>query len=155
MLDTSTLSKDDKDINRLPSQTSTDEFFLPSYKVLIIGDPCIGKTSLVWRYVFNKFIEDPTSSLGLDYQLKKVQVTPTDKIILKLWDTAGSEKFHSIAQNYFTNCDGIILCFDNTDKNTFNNLYGWINYINNYVKIIEKENKIEENKEIEEEEEED
>ena len=155
MLDTSTLSRDDKDINRLPSQTSIDEFFLPSYKVLIIGDPCIGKTSLVWRYVFNKFIEDPTTSLGLDYQLKKVQVTPTDKIILKLWDTAGSEKFHSIAQNYFTNCDGIILCFDNTDKNTFNNLYGWINYINNYVKIIEKENKIDENKEIEEEEEED
>ena len=159
MLDTSTLSKDEKDNNNninntLSSSQLLEESLLPKYKILIIGDPGIGKTSLIYRYVNNEFLEDTSSSLGLDYQLKKVQVTPNDKIILKLWDTAGSEKFHSIAQNYFTNCDGIILCFDNSDKNTFKNLYDWINYINNFIQIIEKENKVEENKENEEEEEE-
>ena len=88
--------------------------------------------------------------MGLDYQNKIVDITSNDKIILKLWDTAGSEKYNSIAKNYFTNCDGIILCFDITDIKTFNNLNNWINYINDYVKIIEnKEDEEEEEEEIE------
>ena len=149
MLDTSTLSRDG---SFKLSKTLTDDI-LPSYKVLILGDPGIGKTSLVHRYISNEFIEDKESTIGLDYKAKKVTVSPNDKIILKLWDTAGSEKFHSIAQNYFANCDGILLCFDISDNNTFNNLYSWINYINDYVKIIENNDAIEDKKETQEEEE--
>ena len=152
MLDTSTLSKDGRDSYRI-SHTLTDDLY-PSYKILVIGDPNIGKTSLIRRYVSNEFLEENESTIGLDFQSKKVQVTPNDKIILKIWDTAGSEKFNSIAQNYFTNSDGIILCFDNTNKTTFNNLEGWINYINKYVEILDNNDSKEEKREKEEEEEE-
>ena len=150
MLDTSTLSKDGGG-TRI-SKTLTDEL-LPSYKILILGDVGIGKTSLIRRYISNEFIEDNESTIGLDYQTKKVQVAPGEKIILKLWDTAGSEKYSSIARNYFTNCDGIILCFDNTNKTTFDDLNIWINYINNYVKILDDKEPIFEEKSDEEEEE--
>ena len=139
MLDTSTLSRDSS-LN--PIKRKIEE--IPSYKVLIIGDPDIGKTSLIHRYIYNEFMEKKESTIGLDFQEKKVQVSPEDKIILIIWDTAGSEKFHSIAQSFFTNCDGIILCFDTTDKKTFENLENWINYINEYIEI--KDNYFDNNK---------
>ena len=129
MLDTSTLSRDSLN----PSKNKGE--YLPSYKVLIIGDQGIGKTSLIHRYINDKFTENNNSTIGLDYQIKTVQVSPEDNILLKIWDTAGSEKFHSIAQSFFTNCDGIILCFDITDFKTFENLTGWIDYINDYIEI--------------------
>ena len=129
MLDTSTLSRDSINIRK----SKGEEF--PSYKVLIMGDQGIGKTSLIHRYIENKFSENDDSTIGLDYQIKTVQVSPEDNILLKIWDTAGSEKFHSIAQSFFTNCDGIILCFDITDYKTFENLIGWIDYINEYIDI--------------------
>ena len=152
MLDSSTLSKDGRDSYRI-SQTLTDDLY-PSYKILVIGDANTGKTSLIRRYVSNEFLEDNESTIGLDFQSKKVQIAPNDKIILKIWDTAGSEKFNSIAQNYFTNSDGIILCFDNANKTSFDNLDGWINYINKYVEILENSDIKEETKEKDEEEEE-
>ena len=130
MLDTSTFSRDS--INQRKENLGG---ILPTYKVLIIGDQGIGKTTLIHRYIYDTFLENVESTLGLDFQEKIVQVSPNDKIILTLWDTAGSEKFHSIAQSFFTNCDGIILCFDTTDKKTFENLIGWVDYINNYVEI--------------------
>ena len=152
MLDTSSLSRERSDSYRLSINLTNDLY--QNYKVLIIGDQGVGKTSLIRRYVSCEFLEDTESKIGLDYQLKKVQVTPNEIIVLKLWDTAGSEKFHSIAQNYFTNSDGIILCFDNTNKTTFNNLYGWINYINKYVQIIDNSDIMEATKGKDEEEEE-
>ena len=132
MLDTSTLSRDSTTHNK-----ENLSAILPTYKVLIIGDQGIGKTTLIQRYIYGIFKESIESTIGLDFQEKTVQVSPEDKIILTIWDTAGSEKFHSIAQSFFTNCDGIILCFDTTDKKTFENLIGWVNYINDYIEIKE------------------
>lgn len=131
MLDTSTLSRDT--INATKENLKD----IPLYKVLVIGDQGIGKTTLIHRYIYDIFQENNEMTIGLDFQEKIVQVSPEDKIVLKIWDTAGSEKFHSIAQSFFTNCDGIILCFDTTDKKTFENLYGWVDYISDYIDIKE------------------
>ena len=146
MLDTSSLSRDSINIRK----DKIEDF--PSYKILIIGDQGIGKTSLIHRYIFNEFKDNDSSTIGLDFQEKTVQVSPKDKIILIIWDTAGSEKFHSIAQNFFTNCDGIILCFDTTDNKSFENLKGWIDYINEYIDIKDNNNSINNKNEEEEEE---
>ena len=111
MLDSSTLDADDK--------LTKSYIDLPHYKILIIGDTSIGKTSLIHRYISNKFSEDINSSIGLDYKEKMVQISSDNKVVLRLWDTAGSEKFRSIAQSYFRNSDGIILCFDTSIINIF------------------------------------
>ena len=130
MLDSSTLSKDSSN-----SSNKGVASIFPSYKILIIGDKDVGKTSLIFRYINNEFSENNEVTIGLDFREKIVQVSPEEKIILMIWDTAGSEKFRSIAHSFFTNCDGIILCFDITNKKTFENLNGWINYINEYIEI--------------------
>lgn len=127
MLDTSTFSKDSSNL-----RIKLDD--IQSYKILIIGDQGIGKTSLIHRYITGEFKES-NQNIGLDFQEKTIQVSPNDKIALIIWDTAGSEKFHSIAQSFFTNCDGIILCFDTTDIKTFENLNNWVDYINDYIDI--------------------
>ena len=127
MLDTSTFSKDSSNL-----RIKLDDIL--SYKILIIGDQGIGKTSLIHRYITGEFKES-NQNIGLDFQEKTIQVSPNDKIALIIWDTAGSEKFHSIAQSFFTNCDGIILCFDTTDIKTFENLNSWVDYINDYIDI--------------------
>lgn len=126
MLDTSTLSRDGVRKSIIED--------IPTYKILIIGDQGIGKTSLIHRYITGEFKEN-NQNIGLDFQEKTIQVSPNDKIALIIWDTAGSEKFHSIAQSFFTNCDGIILCFDTTDIKTFENLNSWVDYINDYIDI--------------------
>lgn len=130
MLDTSTLSNSTGN-----KEESEKEKNIISYKILIVGEPNIGKTCLKHRFIYEEFLEDKISSIGLDYKEKVVQVTPENKIKLAIWDTAGSEKFHSIAQSFFTNCDGIILCFDLTSVITFQNLDSWIDYINTYVDL--------------------
>lgn len=155
MLDTSTLSRDS---NNLGGGGNLED--IPSYKVLVIGDQDIGKTSLIYRYLTNEFMENNRNTIGIDFKEKIVQVAPGKKIILMIWDTAGSEKFRSIAHSYFTNCDGIILCFDTTNKKTFENLNGWVNYINEYIKIKDNDcentkDKSNKNKHKSEEEEED
>jgi GTPase SAR1 family protein len=151
MLDSSNLSKDC--FNSGNKKQSED---YPTYKILIIGDKDVGKTSLIYRYINNEFNEKNDTSIGLDFQEKTVKVTPKKKITLMIWDTAGSEKFRSIAHSFFTNCDGIILCYDTTDKKTFENLNGWINYINEYIEIkIDTSNENIKNNEGEDEEEND
>lgn len=132
MLDTSTLSRDGVRKSIIED--------IPTYKILIIGDQGIGKTSLIHRYIFNKFMEGEKHTLGLDFQEKIVQVSPESRIKLIIWDTVGSEKFGAIAQNFFTNSDGIILCFDITNNKSFQNLDSWINYINEYVEIKDDNN---------------
>ena len=92
MLDTSTLSRDGVRKSIIED--------IPTYKILIIGDQGIGKTSLIHRYIFNKFMEGEKHTLGLDFQEKIVQVSPESRIKLIIWDTVGSEKFGAIAQNF-------------------------------------------------------
>ena len=144
MLDSSTLSKESNKKDKVKE--------IPSYKILIIGDLGTGKTSLNHRYIYNKFLDENKQTVGFDFEEKNVQVSPKDKINLIIWDTVGSEKFHSIAHNLFTKCDGIILCFDISNSKNFENLDNWINYINEYVDI--KDNGKKKDKEEEEEEEE-
>ena len=87
MLDTSTLSRDSFNLKK----SKSDE--LPSYKVLIIGDQGIGKTSLIHRYIDDEFKENNVFTIGLDYQEKTVKVSPEDWILLKIWTLLGQKNF--------------------------------------------------------------
>jgi len=146
MLDSSTLSKESNRKEKVKE--------IPTYKVLIIGDLGAGKTSLNHRYIYDKFLDENKQTIGFDFEEKTVQVSPKDKINLIIWDTVGSEKFHSIAHSLFTKCDGIILCFDISNSKAFENLDNWISYINQYVDIKDNGKKKEKEEEEEEEEEE-
>ena len=114
------------------------------YKILVLGESSVGKTSLLVRYTEDKF-ENTVQTIGVDVKNKYVMYE-NKKIQLELWDTAGQERFKGIAQNYFRAANGVILVFDITNKESFNKLKFWINEgktnIGQDTELIIAENKI-------------
>lgn len=101
------------------------ENFDLQYKILIIGDTEVGKTSTILRYTENKFKEEGLSTIGVDLKYKYVTIE-NKKIRIALWDTAGQEKFRCLTKNYLRGADGIILLFDLTRKESFIRLKNWL-----------------------------
>ena len=116
------------------------------YKILLLGDAAVGKTCFLMQYTENTFQEIHMSTIGLDYKLKNVQLDENKIYKLQIWDTAGQDRFRSIAKNYYKGAHGIILLYDVTEKKTFENVRNWIKQIkeevNDNVCIILVGNKI-------------
>ena len=105
-----------------------------SYKIILLGDTTVGKTSLIVRYCDSKFNENCLSTIGVDTKTKYVKYNDK-KIELEIWDTAGQEKFKSLAKNCYKGADGIILIYDITQKKTFHNIKNWYNDIKDSINI--------------------
>ena len=108
------------------------------YKILLLGDICVGKTSILLKYVQDKFSEVAISTIGVDF-MDKIINNGNKKIKLQIWDTSGQEKYKSIAANFLRNADGVFLVFDLTQKSSFEHVKKWLNDVNDYneeVKII-------------------
>lgn len=95
------------------------------FKTIIIGDLNVGKTSLINRYVHNNFHENYKATIGVDLYNKELKYN-TKRVSLQLWDTAGAERFQSVAPSFYRGCDSCILVFDLTNKKSFDNLEVWI-----------------------------
>jgi len=104
------------------------------FKLLLLGDSSVGKTSFILRFCDNKFDEDSLTTIGLDQKNKYVKVGDK-KIELRIWDTAGQERFRSIAKNLYKGADGIIIMYDISKKESFKGIKGWINGIKESVDI--------------------
>ena len=106
-----------------------------SYKVLILGDCSVGKTSLLIRYIDGKYNDSELlSSVGMDLKIKFLKYQDRD-IQLELWDTAGQERFHSITNNFLKHSDGVVILYDITNKETFVNIKYWVKSINESLNI--------------------
>ena len=97
-------------------------------QILIIGDSSVGKTSLLTRYTNGTFKEEYLATVGLDYYSKD-EIFNNKTINVKLWDTAGQERYKSLTQSYFKNAEGVIVAYDITNTESFDNLKFWINSI--------------------------
>ena len=96
------------------------------YKLLIIGESSVGKTSIILRYTENKFDNSGIATCGVDVKYKYVSYENI-KIRLDIWDTAGQERFRGLAKNYFRGSNGFILVYDITNQKSFEKLKGWMN----------------------------
>eukprot|EP01120_Amphizonella_sp_Union-15-10_P013291 TRINITY_DN6148_c0_g1_i1.p1 TRINITY_DN6148_c0_g1~~TRINITY_DN6148_c0_g1_i1.p1 ORF type:complete len:199 (+),score=44.62 TRINITY_DN6148_c0_g1_i1:102-698(+) len=93
-------------------------------KIIVLGESGVGKTSLLLRYVNNKFTMATKSTIGADFLSK--QITVDDKpTTLQIWDTAGQERFQGLGTSFYRGSDGAIFVFDVTRKNTFDELSNW------------------------------
>ena len=102
------------------------------FKILTIGDGGVGKTSILRRYVENKFIKHHLSTIGIDFLSKTVTIKDKE-IKLKIWDTAGQERYRNITSHIYKDADGIILVFDVTSEDSFNQITDWMEQIKNNV----------------------
>ena len=94
-------------------------------KLLMIGDSSVGKTSILNKYVTNKFTDEFTTTIGIDFHIKRISVN--DKIVkLQLWDTAGQERFRSVTIGYFRGAQGALVVYDVTNRESFKNIKKWM-----------------------------
>ena len=92
--------------------------YSPIYKVILVGDSGVGKTCLLSMYV--KGIIEPTiPTIAVEFCTKEIELYDGTKIKVQLWDTAGEERFKSLAMTYYRKAYGILLLFDVTKKSSF------------------------------------
>ena len=96
------------------------------FRICIVGDCGVGKTSLLTRFCDNSFQESYNNTIGVDFRVVTLKY---QNLVLKLhiWDTAGQERFKSIALNYFKSSHGFMFVYDITVKKSFYNIPNWIN----------------------------
>ena len=97
-------------------------------KIMTLGNTKVGKTNFILKYTEDKFEESHISTIGLDFKIKKVEINNKHYQLL-LFDTAGQERYKSIALNVIKDAHGILLMYDITDKATFDSIPDWIQSI--------------------------
>ena len=97
-------------------------------KVILVGEPKVGKTSIINQYVESSFSEEYLMTLTGDKLIKEVEINGS-KISLEIWDTAGNEKFRAVNKIFMKNTKIAILVYDITDKKSFEELSYWYNQI--------------------------
>lgn len=95
------------------------------FKVLIIGNSSVGKSNILLRYTDNIFNDSFLPTIGVDFKIKNITVN-NQRIKLNIWDTAGQERFKTITSTYYKGSHGIILVYDVTDRESFNNINNWV-----------------------------
>lgn len=96
-----------------------------NFKVVLLGEGCVGKTSLVLRYVEDKFNAKHITTLQASFLNKKINVDGK-AVRISIWDTAGQEKFHALGPIYYRSSNGAILVYDITDEDSFQKVKNWI-----------------------------
>ena len=98
------------------------------YKILVIGETQVGKSSIILRYVDNSFTDNFHSTIGVDFKSKQISIE-NNQIKLQIWDTAGQEKFRSITKAYYHGAKGILIVFDITKMESFKQMPYWIDSV--------------------------
>ena len=109
---------------------SSAEHDVKQYKVIFIGNPSVGKTSIIQRYVTKQFKNTYTPSIWIAYERINVKVNSNTLVKLNLWDTAGSEKYKSVTRTYFVGADVVLFVYDITNEQSFTELSSWMITVN-------------------------
>ena len=96
------------------------------YKICVIGDGGVGKTTMLHQYVENKFVENIQMTIGTNFFIKNLLIKEFDASIkLQLWDLGGQERFSIVRPDFYLGAKGIVYLFDLASKTTFENLRNW------------------------------
>lgn len=99
-----------------------------TFKILTIGESGVGKTCVLRRFVEDKFLKNHLATIGIDFKTKIINVNGQE-IKLKIWDTAGEERFRNITTQYYKGADGIVLVYDVTDESSYTKIRDWMEQI--------------------------
>ena len=113
------------------------EIFGKQFKLVIIGNSHVGKTSLMLRYAENVFKDKHISTIGVDFKIVKVKVGDI-YVKLQIWDTAGQDRFRTMSSTYYRGADGAIIVYDVTSLESFNNVGRWLEDMNMYNRNVYK-----------------
>ena len=119
---------------------NSDQDYEFIFKVLLLGNSNVGKSSLFLRFVDDIWNDTFVPTIGVDFKIKTFNID-SKKIKMQIWDTAGQERFKNIIASYYRGAHGILLLYDVTDKDSFKNLSNWLieiekNASKNVLKVL-------------------
>ncbi|KAF7456695.1 putative small GTP binding protein rab1a [Cryptosporidium felis] len=109
------------------------------FKLLLIGDSGVGKSCLLLRFADDTYTDSYISTIGVDFKIRTINLE-NKTVKLQIWDTAGQERFRTITSSYYRGAHGIIIVYDVTDRDSFDNVKQWIQEIDRYA--MENVNKL-------------
>jgi small GTP-binding protein len=95
------------------------------FKIIVIGDSGVGKSSLTVRLSEDVFYKDYASTIAIDFRMHQMTFMEK-KVRLQIWDTAGQERFQSVATAFYRGANGVMMCFDLTHRPSFQHLDQWL-----------------------------
>eukprot|EP01126_Amoeba_proteus_P060021 TRINITY_DN78_c0_g1_i23.p1 TRINITY_DN78_c0_g1~~TRINITY_DN78_c0_g1_i23.p1 ORF type:complete len:197 (-),score=29.53 TRINITY_DN78_c0_g1_i23:218-808(-) len=98
------------------------------YKILLIGDSAVGKSSMLLRFVDDTFSDSFISNIGSDYKEKIL-----DNNKLQIWDTGGQERFRTITSSFYQGAHGVIVLYDITNQETWASVQKWVQEVDRYA----------------------
>lgn len=107
------------------------------FKLLIIGDSGVGKSSLLIRFSDNMFNGSYITTIGVDFKIRTV-VLNGHRVKLQIWDTAGQERFRTITSTYYRGTHGVIIVYDVTNGESFANVKRWLSEIEHNCDVVNK-----------------
>lgn len=108
-------------------------------KVVFLGDATVGKTSIIYRYIFKNFSTFTDATIGAAFKCSTVDLNGGDIVKLDIWDTAGQERYKSLVPLYYRDAKCAIIVFDLSNKETYFNALKWIEKVkseSNELKMI-------------------
>ncbi len=108
-----------------------------NFKVIVCGDPSVGKTSTILRFTDNAFIRTYIPTLGVSISEKLIKVEK-EYVNLIFWDIAGQSKFEIMRRHFYQGAEAVIVIFDLTNRKSFENVSGWYKDIKRHVEINHK-----------------
>ena len=97
-----------------------------NWKIVLIGDGAVGKTSLRKRYLGEEFTEFYQQTIGSDFSIHKDQIG-SNQVKFVIWDLAGQPRFFEVRRSFYRGCDGALIVCDVSNPDSFNNIKDWIN----------------------------
>jgi len=101
--------------------------------LVLIGDSGVGKSCLLLRFADDKWTDSYISTIGVDFKIRTVELDGKC-IKLQIWDTAGQERFRTISSTYYRGAHGIIVVYDITNRESFDNVKRWLKEIDKYAR---------------------
>jgi len=95
------------------------------FKLILIGDSCVGKSNILLKYLKNEFDPNSRATVGVEFGTKNIIIN-NKKIKIQIWDTAGQERYRSITSADYKGAKGALIVYDITRKCTFDNIDKWI-----------------------------
>lgn len=119
--------------NSRPKSNISLRVDLPSkdreFKVVLLGNPSVGKTSIVNRYLSQKFSNEYQVTIGSTFQQKLVTLPSGGTVKLDIWDTGGQERFRALLPLYYRDASAALIVFDLTDIETFEQCKFWVSEV--------------------------
>jgi small GTP-binding protein len=108
-----------------PNGVTSTQGKICQFKVVLLGESAVGKSSLVLRFVKGQFHEFQESTIGAAFLTQTVQIDDTT-VKFEIWDTAGQERYHSLAPMYYRGAQAAIVVYDLTMNDSFTKAQNWV-----------------------------